>query len=231
MHSASDIEMIHTKFLRFILGVKKSTNLAALYGELGRIPFIVLRNINMIKYWLKILHQDNTSLLKQVYLMLKQDIDDNIIYNGQNWASQIKLILQRHGFEYVWREQATIDIPFQSIRQRILDTYKQTWYSEINNSSRLPTYCIFKHNFEVESYLNLEIDMKYKIALTRFRTTSSHSLMIETGRYDDTQRELRICKCCNMGKIEDKYHFLLVCPNYRDLRSKFLSHTFVIGQL
>ena len=53
MHSASDIEMIHTKFLRFILGVKKSTNLAALYGELGRIPFIVLRKINMIKYWKK----------------------------------------------------------------------------------------------------------------------------------------------------------------------------------
>ena len=112
MHSASDIEMIHTKFLRFILGVKKSTNLAALYGELDRIPFIVLRNINMIKYWIKILHQDNASLLKQVYLMLKQDTDDNINYNGQNWASQIKLILQRHGFEYVWRDQATIDISF-----------------------------------------------------------------------------------------------------------------------
>ena len=225
MHSASDIEMIHTKFLRFILGVKKSTNLAALYGELGRIPFIVLRNINMIKYWIKILHQDNTSLLGQIYLMLKQDTDDNINYNGQNWASQIKLILQRHGFEYVWRDQATIDIPFQSIRQRILDTYKQTWYSEINNSSRLRTYCIFKHNFELESYLNLELDKKYKIALTRFRT-SSHSLMIETGRYDDTRRELRICKCCNMGKIENEYHFLLVCSNYRDLRTKFFKPYF-----
>ena len=164
----------------------------------------------MIKYWIKILHQDNTSLLKQFYLMLKQDTDDNINYNGQNWASQIKLILQRHGFEYVWRDQATIDTPFQSIRQRILDAYKQTWYSEINNSSRLRTYYIFKHNFELESYLNLGIDKKYKIALTRFRT-SSHRLMIETGRYhDDTRRELRICKCCNMGKIEDEYDFLLV---------------------
>ena len=41
--------------------------------------------------------------------------------------------------------------------------------------------------------------------------------------------ELRIC-VFNMGKIEDEYHFLLVCPNHRDLRKEFASHTFVIGQ-
>ena len=219
MHSASDIEMIHTKFLRSILGVKKSTNLSALYGELGRTPFSVTRKINMIKYWTKIIQQNDTSLLKQVYLMLKQDSDLNIIYNGQNWATQIKNILQRHGFDYVWRQQAEIVIPYQLIRQRILDTYKQTWYSDINNSSRLQTYSIFKHNLELESYLNLDIDKKYKLALTRFRT-SSHSLMIETGRYENTPREQRICQFCNMGKVEDEYHFLLVCPNYRDLRRK-----------
>ena len=36
MHDATDIELIHTKFLRRILGVKKCTNLSAIYGELGR---------------------------------------------------------------------------------------------------------------------------------------------------------------------------------------------------
>ena len=157
----------------------------------------------MIKYWTKILQQNNNSLLKQVYLMLKQDSDLNI-----NCVTQIKTILQRHGFDYVWREQADIIIPFQLIRQRILDTYKQTWYSEISNSSRLQTYSIFKYNFELESYLNLDIDKKYKLALTRFRT-SSHSLMIETGRYENTPREQRICQFCNMGKIEDEYHFFI----------------------
>ena len=225
MHSASDIEMIHTKFLRSILGVKKSTNLAALYGELARFPFSVIRKINMIKYWIKILQQDDTSLLKQVYLMLKRDSDNNKNYSGQNWASQIKRILQCHGFEYIWRDQNEICIPFLSIRQRILDTYKQTWYSEINNSSRLDAYRLFKHNFELESYLNIEMNKKYKLALTRFRT-SSHSLMIETGRYDDTARNQRICQFCNMGKVEDEYHFLLVCPYYRDLRRKFLKPYF-----
>ena len=220
MHKGTDIELIHTKFLRFILGVKKSTNLSALYGELGRIPLAIFRKINMIKYWMKILQQDGSSLLKQVYIMLKQDSDLNNNYNGNNWASQIKNILQQHGFEYVWWQQSDIDIPFHYIRQRIVDTYQQSWYSEINNSSRLESYCVFKHDFELEKYLTLNIDQKYKLALTRFRT-SSHSLFIETGRYENIPQEQRICQSCNMNKIENEFHFLLVCPKYRELRQKY----------
>ena len=225
MHQGTDLELVHTKFLRFILGVKQSTNLSALYGELGRVPLSINRKINMIKYWMKILQQDENSILKQSFLMLKHDSDLNNDYNGNNWASHIKKILQQHGFEYVWRQQSNIDIPFNHIRQRIIDTYQQSWYSEINNSSRLESYSIFKHTFELEKYLTLNIDQKYKIALTRFRT-SSHSLSIETGRYDDTAREQRICQSCNMNKVESEFHFLLVCPKYRELRQKFFKPYF-----
>jgi len=44
-HNAPDIENIHTRFLRRLLNVKKSTNLSALYGELGRWPLNVTRQI------------------------------------------------------------------------------------------------------------------------------------------------------------------------------------------
>ena len=225
MYNATDIELVHTKFLRFILGVKKSTNLSALYGELGRIPLSVCRKIDMIKYWVKILQQDDTSLLKKAYVMLKHDSDSNNNYNGQNWASQIKMILRQHGFEYVWWQQSDIDIPFYSIRQRITDTYQQSWYSEINNSSRLQSYSIFKHNFELEKYFTLNIEQKYKVALTRFRI-SAHSLFIETGRYENIPRKQRICQSCNMSRVEDEFHFLLVCPNYRELRQNIWSRIF-----
>jgi hypothetical protein len=63
-------------------------------------------------------------------------------------------------------------------------------------------------------------ESKYRTALTRFRT-SSHNLFIETGRYENIPREQRLCKSCNMKQIESEYHFLLVCPNYRDLRTKY----------
>ena len=216
-HEATDIELIHTKFLRRILGVKKSTNLAALYG----VPMSITRKLNIIKYWIKILNQNNTSLVKQVYIMLKEDANNQLHYNGNNWAYQIKNMLQQHGLGYVWEEQSVTEIPFLAVKQRITDNYLQKWYAEINNSSRLQSYSIYKHNFELEPYLSIIHDKKFKVALSRFRT-SSHSLRIETGRYENIHRDQRLCQSCNMNMTETEFHFLLVCPHYRELRTKYL---------
>ena len=49
-----------------------STNLIALYGELGRFPLHIIRKVHIIKCWIKLLKEPDTSLIKQVYLMLKQ---------------------------------------------------------------------------------------------------------------------------------------------------------------
>ena len=102
----------------------------------------------------------------------------------------------------------------------ILHIYNKQSYGNIHKSSRLQAYCIFKHNFELEKYLDVVSEKKYKIALARFRT-SSHNLAIETGQYDDTPRADRICKSCNMKQIENEYNFLFVCPLYHDIRVKY----------
>ena len=81
------VERLHTRFGRSLLGVKKQTNLSALYSELGRKPLLVFRKIRFLKYWVKILHTDN-NLLKNVYDMLLDDIIAGNNYNGQNWAFQ-----------------------------------------------------------------------------------------------------------------------------------------------
>ena len=107
--------------------------------------------------------------------------------------------------------------------------YNQKWYSDINNSSRLQSYSIFKHNLTLEKYLKISMENKYKYALSRFRT-SSHDLLIETGRYENIPRDQRLCKSCDMKKIESEYHFLLACPKLRDLRKNILNHIIVIGQ-
>ena len=55
----------------------------------------------MMKYRIKLLRQNDSFLVKMAILMLKDDTDLNLNYNGQNWAFQIKSILQQQGFEYV----------------------------------------------------------------------------------------------------------------------------------
>ena len=157
--------------------------------------------------------------------MLKEDTETNCNYNGKNWAFQIKDMLQKLGLGFVWEQQFYIEIPFTLIKQRLIDNYLQKWYAEINNSSRLQSYCISKHNFEIESYLNTLAEKKYRVALTRFRI-SAHNLEIENGRYENLPGEQRLCKSCNMNKIENEYHFLLVCPHFRELRSKYLKPYF-----
>ena len=137
VHGAADIERIHTRFCRSLLGVKKSTNLSALYCELGRKPLIVFRRIRILKYWSKIIHTDN-DLLKGIYSMLFNDTNNNITYNGNNWAFQVKSLLDNLGFSYVWNNQDILgNIPFTEIIQRIIDTVNQDLFMSINTSTKL----------------------------------------------------------------------------------------------
>ena len=43
-------------------------------------------------------------------------------------------------------------------------------------------------------------------------------LEIETGRYTRVKRELRFCKICEGGVLEDETHFLLECPKLTRVR-------------
>ena len=75
------------------------------------------------------------------------------------------------------------------VKLRIFDTYKQYWYSEINNSPGLQSYSILKHIFETETYLDVIPEKRYKIYLSRFRN-SSHDLrlnLVDTMAYRDTK--------------------------------------------
>ena len=64
MYETKDVEMLHTKFCRGILQVKKSTNLSGLYREQGRAPLIISRKVCMIKYSIKFLEADDDVVQK-----------------------------------------------------------------------------------------------------------------------------------------------------------------------
>ena len=171
-----------------------------LYGELGRPPLCILRKIIMIRYWMKLLKSEDNFIPKQIYFMLKQDADNNKSYSGTNWAYQVKHILDSIGLGNIWIQQYAIDIPFNLIKQRILDIYKQTWYVAVNNSNRLLLYSRYKHEFIFEKYLDFIVEKKYRIALSQFRL-SSHDLEIERGRYADVDRDAVIIIKSKMSTI------------------------------
>ena len=81
--------------------------------------------------------------------MLKEDADSGNTYNGSKWESYIKSMLNNLGFSYIWLHQNEITIPLKAIKQRIYDSYSQSWYAEINNSNRRITYAKYQVNMNL----------------------------------------------------------------------------------
>ena len=140
-------------FSEKILGVRKSTNLDAINGDLGRYPMKVHWKIEAIIYWIKILKLNNNSLMERMYNVIKENANNNISYADKNWAYQIKKLLGELGLMNLQLNQDTYNITFEAIQLRSLDIFKQSWYSNINNVSRLSTYSLYMNEFEFEEYL------------------------------------------------------------------------------
>ena len=126
-----------------------------------------------------------------------------------NWAFQIKKILVELCFSDVWLYQKYIVPNFTLLKQRIIDQYKQEWLTNLNDSSKLTYYRLFKNYLSIETEKCLSFrNHRYRNALCKLRV-SAHNLEIETGRHFRIAPQERICKCCISNSIESDYHFLL----------------------
>ena len=65
--SYTSLELYHTRFIKKTLDVKSTTNTSMIYAETGRFLLASDINLQIIKYWLKILRMENTSYVKSVY--------------------------------------------------------------------------------------------------------------------------------------------------------------------
>ena len=80
---------------------------------------------------------------------------------------------------------------------------------------------MFKTEFTYEKYLDVIVNDRQRMDLSRLRT-SSHKLEIETGGYENIERINRVCKCCNQNVVESEYHFISCCQLYSDLRENIV---------
>ena len=79
---------------------------------------------------------------------------------------------------------------------------------------------MFKTTFTLEKYAT-EMPLNSAIAFAQFRTTNN-KLPIEKGRWDDTNRNPRICNLCNKNALGDEYHVLLECDSFTTQRRLFI---------
>ena len=87
----------------------------------------------------------------------------------------------------------------------------------------MQVFKLIKPDIEFESYLTQVKNVKHRQVVTRFRI-SAHKLPIESGRYANIERNLRLSSICNLQEIGDEYHYFSNCENekLKKLRKQFL---------
>ena len=220
-HPAPDIERVHLKFMKQILCVKPQTSNVTVYGELGRVPLSIIRKERILNYWYKLMKSPD-SLIHKALLNLKDDNNQVI-----GWALEVNNLLNDLGYSFLWNNENITLLQLNKAIERLHDQYLQYFYSELSTCPKLIAYNKIKREFIREKYLDCVTNDKHRIALSRFRC-SAHKLAIEEGRYRNIERNQRFCTRCNTNVVENEYHFMLVCPLYRDIRHEILPHYYSV---
>jgi hypothetical protein len=216
VYNYKDVEKIHIRFCKLVLGVKKQTPNLAIYGELGRFPLFVLAKERAVKFWLKI--------KKSQYSPIYKSYVDQLALNANNWSNSMVETINNLGFPGLhdnFNDQVNY---YPILKQRIRDQFIQSWMEGIHNLPKLEIYSRYNKTFNFEEYFSFVKNEKLRKIFTRFRL-SSHTLNIETGRYQRLERNERTCKLCPQNVLESEYHFLLCCNRYTDLRRKYIGIT------
>ena len=216
-HCVKMLETFYRKFLKKILHLRPSTPTCMVYGEVGKLPLQVTIDKHMINYWIRLLNKDITSYASIIYtITLKLFISGE--YKTQ-WLSRVKGILDNCGLSYIWLNQNFIDNSQckSIIHKRIEDMAHQKWYIDLSNSSMCITYKLFKTQLHFEKYL-LNPNCKDRINLTKLRCSNSKIPIYSTIYMYDTQK----CTLCNMDALGDEYHYVLICPFFKQIREQYL---------
>ena len=93
----------------------------------------------------------------------------------------------------IWDNQGYTDLHniHKLVKNTLMDQFKQRWHSELSQTNKGQIYLSIKENHGLENYFQL-LNKSEVITVFRFRT-ANHSLPVETGRYDRTPFEERVC--------------------------------------
>ena len=200
-------DILHRKFLKYILGTSKTCLNAMVYGETGEIPLSLKGFRLMVNYWQHLMNLPEQTLAKKALL-------ENIQMRS-NWILSIEKLMN-------WCNLADkIESPGRLKKAAYDNTHSKfvsTWRNQLNdpNTSKLQFYRKIKVNHSFEKYLELPHFNDRKI-IAKFRC-SDHKLEIESGRHNKTPQNERICRLCPLNEIENEEHFLITCPLYDQIR-------------
>jgi hypothetical protein len=135
-------------------------------------------------------------------------------------------LLHTLGFADVWINQGVVNeqLFLVQLKQRLRDVIVQNWRNRLCESTRADLYRHITDLFEYKLYLYMVTVGNFRMSLARLRT-SSHRLHIESGRWHTPiATPMANSKCQSCDDIEGEYHFVLICPIYKEVNKTRIPH-------
>ena len=228
-HQYSASDKIHTKAIRSYLGVGHSAPLCALRSEMAWLEPRSRTQIKMLRFYYRLKDMDNNRLTKKI-LLYDQNLS-NCNPNLPTWSSEIKQITTRNNLLFSIdriRPKLCLQMLHESLLKKDIIMFRQ----ECLKLPKLRTYnTLFSPFIDHMSTVNytrlcLPFIKRKRIAQIRLGVLP---IRIETDRYLRVKipAEQRYCmqpNCTNAKtlhnlKIENKFHFLVICKEYEQSRN------------
>ena len=175
-----------------------------------------------MKLWLHLQFLPESRLTKRVFMWDMQQAKDN----KYNWSHEVLQILDNTGYSYLARDDSfqfrDCESVLCDISHRIREASKENWNIKVNSTPKLRTYAQYKRDYDVVDYIRVNMPKSMRSTLAKFRC-GVYPLAIEIGRYSGKPVEQRVCLSCSNDKVEDEFHFLLLCPAYKKERTNLLT--------
>ena len=207
------ISKIHLKFLKILLGVKKSCSNVAVIGDTGQIPLACSTYPATLNFWNRLeskCKEDDDSLVTLAYALNKRE--------NLPWYKSVNALMVSIDMKDYF-DNPEEDICFKTTAQNAMTSMiKKQWKCNLKTNKKLKFYSYLKKEMGFEKYLDIVSYYKDRKLLTKFRC-SNHNLEIEKGRHNNIIRKERLCKLCKK-QVETEKHFLIFCPAFNSIREK-----------
>ena len=204
LQSHQTLQNIQNRAMRFFLGTHKLTPNLGMVGDLGWYSLLMFRKLSALRLWNRFIKLSDHRLTKKIF---KWDWEQC----NKNWSAEIKQIFYDIDMNELFDEMHFC--PLKDASDALKEDFEFDWSCKVKSQVKLRTYNTFKTDFGLENYLQLNLERSERSFMAQLRL-GILPLHVETGRFNNTPLNERICKLCDLNVVEDETHFILNCSKY-----------------
>ena len=129
------LEKVHSKFIKFILGVRSNSSNIPCRGELGSYPILYHVILNIIRYWCHLInprYNSNTILVQA--LKESQYLDS---FNRDSWIGCVKHIFKYLKLEYIFNNHTySKKFILNKVKENLKIKFNQIWHKHLHDDQR-----------------------------------------------------------------------------------------------